>query len=68
MGELGAHMVPKLLARVGHMATVKAQDLDSTDHDLNIRATLGAKTKTGAKRHARSIAGAGRLESAIRHR
>ena len=58
MGELGAHMVPKLLARVGRIATVEARDLDLTGRDLSIRATPGAKIKTGAKRHARSIAGA----------
>jgi hypothetical protein len=60
VGKLGAHSILKFLERVGHIATVKAQDL-STGRDLSIGVTLSAKTKTGVKGHARSIAGAGRL-------
>lgn len=51
MGKLGEHWILKLLARVGGIATFKAQDLDSTGCDLSIRATSSIKAKTRAKGH-----------------
>ena len=65
--ELGAHWIAKLLARVGCITKVKARDLDSTGCDLSIRVMPSTKAKTRAKGYARSIVGAGRLQSTPSH-